>query len=70
MTAMARTTIFDGMATEQVRYVTYLHEEVTAEAHAPTARHNIACMRSATIDSVPKCMVAPARPSPGKWIND
>ncbi|HWJ20345.1 MAG TPA: hypothetical protein VNR65_16640 [Geobacterales bacterium] len=63
---MARTTILDGIAAEQVRNVTYLHEEVTAEIHAPTARHNFACILSATIDSVPKCMVAPARPSSGK----
>jgi hypothetical protein len=65
MLAMARTTI-DGMAVEQVRYVTYLHGEVTAETHAPAARHNVACIRFATIDSVPKCNVAPARPSSGK----
>jgi hypothetical protein len=66
MPTMAGTTIFDGMAVEQVRNITYLHEEVTAETHAPAARRNVTCIRSATIDSVPKCTVAPARPSSGK----
>jgi hypothetical protein len=70
MPAMAGTTIFDGMAVEQLRKVKNLHEEVTAETHAPAARHNVACIRSATIDSVPKCTVAPASSFFWEMIND
>jgi hypothetical protein len=54
MPAMGGTTIFDGTAVEQLRNVTYLHEEVTAETRAPAARHTVAYTRSATIDSLPK----------------